>query len=145
MSHEAITETDLQEVMPATASRLVVMLYDGAIASLHQAVESIEAGDLEGRRRAINMTLDIIANLCLALDMENGGEVAENLSKLYGFMITRLQRANLLNDPAPIADVLRILEPLYEAWRELNRKVTEESHLQKFAGQHEVEPARAAG
>ncbi len=144
MSHKA-THTDVHEVMPATATRLVVMLYDGAIASLNQALEAIEAEDLAGRCRSINMAVDILANLCVALDTEQGGEIARNLERLYGFMIGRLQRANLMNDPAPVREVAELLETLYGAWRELDRRVTEEAYLQAMAPTGEGERVRAAG
>lgn len=123
MPNDLHIESNPHDVMPATATKLVVLLYDGAIAALERALGAIEEGDLEGRCQAINMAVDIIANLSLALDTENGGEVAGNLSKLYGFMISRLHRANLLNDPQAAKDVIRLLEPLYTSWRELDRMV----------------------
>ena len=130
MSHEA-NVIRLQDVTPATATRLVVLLYDGAIAALERALDAIDRGDPMRRCRSINMALDILAHLCLALDRDRGGEIAHNLTRLYGFMIGRLQRANLLNDPAPLREVVALLETLYGAWRELDRRVTEEHTLQE--------------
>jgi len=130
MSNRKLNENGLQDVMPETATRLVVMLYDGAIASLQSAIDAIETGDIERRCQAVNMTLDILVHLCDALDTEKGGEIADNLSKLYGFMISHLNRVNLANDPEPARETIRLLEILYEAWRELDRRVTEEALAQ---------------
>jgi flagellar protein FliS len=145
MTHNATMDTNLQDVTPEMATRLVIMLYDGAIASLQQALEAIETGDLEGRCRSVNLAVDILANLSLALDIERGGEVADNLSKLYGFMISRLQRVSLLNDPQPARDVIKLLEILHESWCELDRRVTEERFMPHADDQHGKVAAQAVG
>jgi flagellar protein FliS len=145
MPGNPITETHFQKIMPTMAIRIVIMLYDGAIAALQEAVDAIEAGDLGGRCRSVNLAVDIIANLSLALDTERGGEIAENLSRLYGFMISRLQRVNFLNDPQPAKDVIKLLEILYESWCEIDREVTEESLARHASDQEEKVAAWAAG
>jgi flagellar protein FliS len=109
--------------MPQMGTRLVILMYDGAIGALNKALACIEAGDLEGRCHAVNMAMDILTQLCMSLDHEQGGQVASNLDSLYRFMIARLVRTNLLNDPEPARDVLRMLEPLYNAWRTLDEQI----------------------
>lgn len=107
----------------ATGTRLVVLMYDGAIGALNRALAAMETGDLEGRCKAVNMAMDILTQLCLALDHEQGGQIAGNLGNLYRFMIARLVRTNLLNDPQPARDVLKLLESLYSAWRTLDEQI----------------------
>jgi len=124
MSQLTITETNSISELSATGTRLVVLMYDGAIGALNKALDAIETGDLEGRCKAVNMAMDILTQLCLALDHEQGGQIAGNLSDLYRFMIARLVRTNLLNDPQPTRDVLRLLESLYSAWRTLDEQIS---------------------
>ena len=124
MSQLTITQTNSISELSATGTRLVVLMYDGAIGALNKALDAIEAGDLEGRCKAVNMAMDILTQLCLALDHEQGGQIAGNLSDLYRFMIARLVRTNLLNDPQPTRDVLRLLESLYSAWRTLDEQIS---------------------
>jgi flagellar protein FliS len=108
---------------PAMGTRLVILMYDGAIGALNKALAAIEEGDLEGRCKAVNMALDILTQLCMSLDHDQGGQVAGNLDKLYRFMIARLARTNLLNDPEPAREVLQLLDPLYQAWRTLDQQI----------------------
>lgn len=108
-------------------TRLVVLMYDGAIGAVSKALAAIEAGDLEARCKAVNMAMEVLTQLCEALDFEHGGAVAENLGELYLSMIARLVRVNMLNDPRPAREVRSMLETLYDAWRTLDERVTEET------------------
>ena len=97
--------------------RLIVLLYEGAIKFLNQAIERLQAGDFEGKGRYIAKAQDIINELKAVLDMEGGGEIAGNLQKLYAFMSTHLLEANIKRDPQMIREVIRILEDLNQAWK----------------------------
>ena len=97
--------------------RLVVMLYDGAIKFLNQAVKALQAGDLEAKARNIGRATDIILELNTVLDLDTGQEVAQNLRKLYNFMNSHLTQANSSNDFQMIRDVIALLKKLNEGWR----------------------------
>ncbi len=96
--------------------RLVVMLYDGAIRFLRQAVAALEQGDYIRKGRAISRAQDIIVELNAVLDMENGREIAANLRQLYLFMWKYLNQANLKKDPDMIRKVIGLLEELNRGW-----------------------------
>lgn len=139
------TDKPLDAANPVTNAgmRLVILMYDGAIGALNKALAAIEAGDLQARCDAVNMTMDILTQLCLALDFEQGGAVAGNLGDLYLSMITRLVRTNMLNDPQPAREVLQMLEPLYNAWRTLDERITEEAVAHRLTSA--PQPLRAVG
>ena len=144
MSQTQTKQLEEQETAHLNGTRLVILLYDGAIGALNKALAAFEAGDLETRCEAINMTMDIIVQLHDALDLEHGGHVAANLDNLYRFMITRLARANLTNNPQPVHDVLYLIEPLYDAWRKLDEQISAQDIVQRGAAKEAV-PMRAAG
>lgn len=108
-----------QQVMTSSPAKLVSMLYDRAILSLQEAVEAIKRGDIEARWRANRRAIDIIAHMWETLDAEKGGEIADNLGKLYRFVLGRLVFVDLHNDPAPAREAIELLTPLREAWRTL--------------------------
>lgn len=144
MSQTQTTQPENQEAAHLSGTRLVILLYDAAIGALNKALAAFEAGDLQTRCAAINMTMDIIVQLHEALDLEQGGHVASNLDNLYRFMITRLARANLTNNPQPVHDVLYLLEPLYDAWRKLDEQITAQDIVRSAGAEAPVE-LRAAG
>lgn len=108
-----------QQIMTASPAHLVAMLYEHAISALNDAIEAIETGDIERRFQANKKAVEIIAHLAMTLDMERGGQIAENLAHLYRFMMQQLVNVDVRNDPKPARDVIGLLEPLCTSWREL--------------------------
>ena len=104
-------------VTTQSSERLIVMLYDVAIRFLRQAVGSIEAEDYAGKGRNIAKAQDIILELNTILDMEAGGEVAQNLRSLYNFMKRHLIQANAKCDAQMVRQVIVLLEDLNQSWR----------------------------
>jgi flagellar protein FliS len=104
-------------VMTQSKGRLVVMLYDGAIKFLRQAVHDFETKDYMGKGRNIGKAQDIILELSTVLDMESGGDIAKNLRALYNFMNKRLSQANIKCDVQMVREVINLLEELNQSWR----------------------------
>jgi flagellar protein FliS len=111
-----------QQVMTASPAKLVYMLYDRAISSLREAIAAIEAGEIEARWKANNRALDILEHMWSTLDLEKGAEIGDNLNKLFPYMMMRLPDVDLQNDPAPAQEVIVLLQPLRDAWREIAMK-----------------------
>jgi flagellar protein FliS len=97
---------------------LVVALYQGALDATRQAESALRAGDIPVRTKAINKALSILTELLLSLDMEKGGEIAQNLKRLYNYMQVQLLTAHARQLPEPIVEVTSLLSTLLEGWRE---------------------------
>ncbi len=104
-------------VTTQTRGRLIVLLYEGAIKFLEQAKAELQAGNYAEKGEFINKALAIINELDSCLDVENGGEVATNLRRLYQFSIRHLGEANLHRDTQRIQDVIDCLKDLNEGWK----------------------------
>lgn len=103
-------------VETASPGKLVVMLYDGAIRFLGEALEHLEVNHPKETHEAIVKAENILCELMSALDMQRGGKIAENLLSLYEFMHLRLVEANIQKDAGRVRDVLGLLQDLREAW-----------------------------
>src|SRR5579871_6648781 len=97
------------QVDTASPTQLVIMLYDGAIRFLSLARQKMGAGDLEARHRSLLNAQRIITELLSSLDMQQGGDVAVNLQRLYTFMLRQLVEANRYDRPQPIDTVIGML------------------------------------
>jgi flagellar secretion chaperone FliS len=104
-------------VATQSKGRLVVLLYEGAIRYLKQAQRELEAGDLAAKGKSINKALAILNELDLCLNMEDGGEIAQNLRSIYQFLVRHLSEANIERNPTPIQDAIDCLESLNEGWK----------------------------
>ncbi len=96
---------------------LVVMLVEGAIRFLKKAIDELEAGDLGEKGDCIIRAMEILVELDLDLDMEAGGQIAQNLRSLYDFMRRHLALANIKKDPEMIREVISMLEDLNAGWK----------------------------
>ncbi|MCE5279955.1 MAG: flagellar export chaperone FliS [Planctomycetaceae bacterium] len=107
------------KIATQSGGKIVVMLYEGAIRFLKQSVSQIEAQDWKGKNDSIQKAQAIIDELRAALNKDAGGEVAQNLWKLYDFMYRRLIEANIRKDISRINEVIALLEDLLDGWREI--------------------------
>ena len=110
-------------VQSADPHQLILMLYDGALMALAQAVVAMEQKDIPKRAQSISRAIAIIHDgLHASLDVESGGELGERLAALYEYMVERLTQANATNNAAAVQEVSGLLRTLREAWAEMPRQ-----------------------
>jgi flagellar secretion chaperone FliS len=104
-------------VMGASPHRLIVMLYQGARKAIALARLHLQQGNIAARGEAIGKAIQIVASgLQPSLNIEAGGEIAERLDGLYGYMTRRLLEANLKQSEAMLIEVDGLLATLEDAW-----------------------------
>ena len=105
----------------ADPHRLILLLFAGAQAAVGNARAAMQQRQITARGEAISKAIDIIGNgLKVSLDLEQGGEIAERLDALYDYLVLRLLRANLDNDPRALEEVAALLEEIHGAWRAIS-------------------------
>lgn len=104
----------------ASPHQLIQMLFDGLFQSLLAARGAIERGDIEEKGRHISKSVRILQEgLVLGLDLEKGGELAANLKLLYEFAVRQLTMANIRSDAALVEEVIKVLQPVAQGWKEI--------------------------
>ena len=106
-------------VSSASPLRLVVMLYDGALRFMEAGKHAMGKGDVYAQNENIQKAQSIITELMATLDMDQGGEVAGNLSSLYSYIYQRLVEANIEDKPEHIDECAQLLRDLRESWADL--------------------------
>ena len=101
--------------------KLIIMLYDGAIKFLAIAIEKMKKNDRYEAHKNLIRGKSIIAELLASLNLEEGGEIAQNLQRLYTYMFNELIEANLENDPDRVAAVIPLLKELRLGWQGLEK------------------------
>ena len=114
---EAYRRTEVQSSSPL---ELVVMLYDGAIRYVTEAREGIARSDVLARTNGVSRALAIIAELQQTLNIQEGGEVARELDRLYTYMSTRLLDVTANADDAAAEEVLKLLRTVREGWSQIS-------------------------
>lgn len=111
--HERYLETAVETASPA---RLIVMLYDGAIRFINEAAYAIRQRDYETKNHTLQRAQRILTELTCSLDFDKGGEIAQNLFRLYTYMHNQLVEANLEDSCERLEHVVSLLSELREAW-----------------------------
>ncbi len=103
-------------VAAATPHRLIQMLMEGALEKIAGAKGAMGRGDVPAKGAQISWAISIIDGLRMSLDMEAGGDIADNLNRLYDYMTRRLLEANLKNEAAYLDEVANLLKEIKSAW-----------------------------
>lgn len=99
--------------------RLIVMLYDGAIKFLTLAADRMEKRDSFGVNTNLIKGKSIIAELMSSLNLEKGGDIAQNLQRLYTYMFNVLIEANVGKDQKKVGHVIDLLRELRAGWQSI--------------------------
>lgn len=71
----------------------------------------------DGQRNVIfSKAFTAIYILQTSLDFEKGGEISENLFKIYEFCRTQLQRALKLDPEAELVTCVQVIDDMIDAW-----------------------------
>jgi len=95
---------------------LVLVLTDGLLEELARARGHIVGKRYELKAHSLNKCTDIINGLSSSLDYDNGGEVVENLGRLYEYCAGRLYTAGIKLDPTIIDEVTVLLNTIKKGW-----------------------------
>ncbi|MBB1519633.1 flagellar export chaperone FliS [Aquipseudomonas campi] len=104
------------QVGDASPHRLIQMLMEGGMSRLAQARGAMQHGQVAIKGELISKAIGIIGGLREGLDLQQGGEVAANLDRLYEYMVSRLIEANLNNDVALVDEVAGLLRNVKSGW-----------------------------
>lgn len=100
----------------ASNYRLVQLLMQNVLDKITLAKGAMQHNQIEAKCLNISMAISIIEGLQQSLDMEKGGELAENLLGLYGYMILQLLKANIENEPTFLQEVFQLMLTIKEGW-----------------------------
>ena len=108
-------------VANASPHQLISMLFDGAIHCINRARYFLDQGDIVRKCEAISQACQIVDNgLSVSVDASVNPEFAGRLVYLYKYVVMRLMQANLRNDRERLAEALRILNGLRDAWANIS-------------------------
>lgn len=117
-----------QDVANADPHKLTLMLLQGALDRIAYAKGAMERKDLVVKADYISKASAIIMHLRDTLDIEAGGEVADNLLALYNYMIERLSDAHINNNLHILDEVSSLLTPIRDAWVQIPEEAKQEAY-----------------
>ena len=103
----------------ASPHQLMLMLFDGAIEAMSMTVGAIQNKNFEVRSKQNTRSITIINGMRDCLDMEAGGDLANNLYSLYQYMAQELFKASFKNDADTIQNIQTMLKDIRESWEKI--------------------------
>lgn len=100
----------------ASPYQVVQVMLETVLCRIAEASGHIERGEIAQKGEKIGKALAIIEALTLGLDKERGGEVAQNLERLYDYASRTLLKANLENRPELLKEVNSLMREIKLGW-----------------------------
>ena len=110
---------DDTQTMYASPHQLMLMLFDGALEAMSVTIAAIQNKNFELRSKQNTRSITIINGMRECLDMEAGGELADNLFSLYQYMAQELFRASFKNDTETIRNIQTMLKDIRGSWEKI--------------------------
>lgn len=107
---------------------LISMLFNGIFESVSVAKGAIERKDFDIKSKQINKAMSILRSLQDSLDMDSEPEISANFNDLYAYCIDRLIEVSVSLDCTIIDEVVGLLKPLAEAWKNIPESDKQTGH-----------------
>jgi flagellar protein FliS len=117
----------INQIQMASKEQLLIITYDIGIRSCTAAEKAIASGDAEQINNNLQRAQSVIRELMVTLNLEQGGEVASSLMRLYDFMYCQLVDANVKHDTNIVKNVRSMMEELKATWLEAIAKLKKEA------------------
>ena len=101
--------------------RIISLLFDGAINFIKLGRVKMGEHNIAEKGLYIGKATAIVGELSSSLNVEEGGQIARNLRRLYDFVLDRLLKANLKNDVTALDEAEKLLDTLREGWKGMER------------------------
>lgn len=113
--------------MSAPKEQILLMLYEGAIRFTKLAIQATEDGHVPERGKNILKAYDIILEFQASLNHNVAGDLPQQLDQLYIYMLEQYTKANLTGNVEALKSCLKVLENLYDGWKQVINKANDEN------------------
>jgi flagellar protein FliS len=97
---------------------LVIALYDTLWGDLRRAAVAIRANDIEERCRELNHAALVLGQLEDWIDLEHGGELAQNLSRFYAYLRAKMMDASIAKSATMLEAQMELILHVRTTWQQ---------------------------
>jgi flagellar protein FliS len=120
-----MTQTDVGRyyregaVRGASSVECVIMMYDMIVADLRKAIECFNSGDVEGRSAVVKHCLNVLGELQSNLQLESGGDAAQDLNKLYSLARAKVLEGHIKCRARLFGEIVDSMQQVRMLWMEV--------------------------
>ncbi len=104
-------------ISSVTPYQVITLLLDGALERIDQAIISVSDGDMDEAAILVQKIMGIVNALRESLDMNKGGDIADNLDALYEYILARLQLIDTETPMTTLNEVKKLLQEVHTGWQ----------------------------
>jgi len=118
-------------VNTASSGELTLMLYNGCMKFIKQAMKDIGSNNFEAKNTNIQKAQNIIQELMITLDPK--AEISKQIMPLYEYMHFQLKEANVKNDPVVLEEVLGFVTEFRDTWKQVLIETRKQNYVKQGA------------
>ena len=121
-----------QRVLGASPEQQAALIMEAGQMHLGKAIQALIQDDVSSAACSFLRVTEVLQEATLRLDLENGGELAQNLENLYGWWSKEIMLASQIKDLDRLKAVGNAMGGIREAWTQLHEKKVSSSTLSSF-------------
>ncbi len=129
MTNNNISEYQKVNTLGKSQIELIIQVYDNAIINFEETKKFFTDNELESGHKSLDKARKILTHLYTTLDMDKGGDIATQLSKLYAFIINQINIVEATKDISQIDDIITIMDNLRQGWISIREQQSEENKI----------------
>jgi flagellar protein FliS len=111
-----------QRIQDASSEQLAAILLEGGQRYLGQAIQAMGQKDYRMQARSLSRVSEFICEMVARLNIEEGGEPARNLEKIYAWWTQELLEASGTRETRRLEFVSRQMGELRNTWETMHRR-----------------------
>jgi flagellar protein FliS len=110
---------------------LMIALFDTLAGDLRRAAAALHQNDIEARCKELNHAALVLGQLESWVDLKNGGESAQNMSRFYAYLRAKMLEASVKQSAAVLEAQIDTVLHVRSVWQQLDTPAPPdaESHL----------------
>jgi flagellar secretion chaperone FliS len=121
------------EVLSASPARVTVLLFERLEVLLRRGQTAIRNDQIEQRVEHLGKAREILCELLSTLDIDRGGDIAIDLSMLYGFLLAELVDVGIRRDVVRLGRLIGIVNTIGSAFDLATKQLEEPARAQLAA------------
>jgi flagellar protein FliS len=109
------------QVTTSSPGQVLMMLFDGLFRFMDEAADAIRKGERARAGERISRAHAIVDELCSSLRPDHAPELCAKLQPLYIWAMGRLVEANASQSAEAVDEVIKVLTPIREAFRQVTK------------------------
>jgi len=99
---------------------LMIVLFDTLVGDFRRAASALHKNDIETRCKELNHAALVLGQLESWVDLKDGGESAEKLSRFYAYLRAKILEASISKSAAVLETQVEMILHVRSAWQQLD-------------------------